>query len=325
MSQKQVLVVSYSQTGQLDRVVDCFCRPLRESQHVAFAHLKLKPQKPFPFPWPFFKFFDTFPESVYTDPIALEPFDIPIDRDYDLVILAYQPWFLSPSLPMSSFLQSPLAGKLLKDKPVITLVGCRNMWVMAQEEMKKLIHSAGGHLIDNVVLIDQSRSLESFITTPRWLLTGKKHGFMGLRDAGIHKEEIRAASRFGCALVDALKADREKEGSPLLEGLGACRVDTRLVRSEKIAKRSFRIWGALLRKAGAPGSFQRKIILLFYVTFLVTLIITVVPLSMLLHQMLKPLGRKKAARQKAELEQPSGSDTSRMTESQIENCMKEYA
>ena len=51
-----------------------------------------------------------------------------------------------------TLIDSLISKKKLKDKPIITLIGCRNMWIMAQEKMKKLIHNIGGKLIDNVVL-----------------------------------------------------------------------------------------------------------------------------------------------------------------------------
>ena len=40
----------------------------------------------------------------------------------------------------------------------------------------------------------------------------------------------------------------------MLKGLGAVKVNERLVGSEKVAKRSFKLWGALLRFLGKPGS-----------------------------------------------------------------------
>lgn len=63
---------------------------------------------------------------------------------------------------------------MLKDTPVITLIGCRNMWLMAQEKVKKLLAESEAKLIGNVVKVDQSNDWASFITTPLWMLTGKK-------------------------------------------------------------------------------------------------------------------------------------------------------
>ncbi|MFV3384781.1 hypothetical protein ACNFCJ_04890 [Pseudomonas sp. NY15364] len=112
------------------------CAPLRECDGIEVDFLTLQPAQPFPFPWPFLGFFRIFPETVLMKPQPLLPLAVDADKRYDLVILAYQVWFLSPSLPCTSFLASPEAARLLKDTPVVTLIGCRNMWLMAQEKVK---------------------------------------------------------------------------------------------------------------------------------------------------------------------------------------------
>ncbi len=59
--------------------------------------------------------------------------------------LAYQVWFLSPSLPVTAFLKSAAAA-VLKDTPVITFIACRNMWLSAQEKMKVMLRDAGAEI-----------------------------------------------------------------------------------------------------------------------------------------------------------------------------------
>jgi hypothetical protein len=280
---------------------------------VNLHYERLEPQHPYPFPWSFFRFLDVFPESVYMDPPSLKPLSLKGDEPFDLVIVAYQVWFLSPSLPITGFLQSETGKKLLSGKPVVTVIACRNMWLMAQEKVKALLQQAGARLLDNVALVDQGSSLLTFITTPRWLLTGNKGSQDGLLPpAGIPDEAIRRAARFGHALLDALSQDREKGDAPLLEGLGAVEVDVRLIPSEKVGTRSFMIWGKLLRKVGVPGSAARKPVLFIYVVFLISLIISVVPLTMVLRTLLRPLMKKRLQAQKDYFELPSGSATTRM-------------
>ena len=155
MSAKKVLIVQYSQSGQLTDVVNSVTSPLAASDAVELHTLTLTPEKPYPFPWPLHRFFNIFPECIYLDPPALKPLIIDKDQKFDLIILAYQVWFLAPSLPVTSFLKSEVGKRLLKDTPVITLIGCRNMWVMAQQAVVKLLKEANARLIDNVVLTDQ--------------------------------------------------------------------------------------------------------------------------------------------------------------------------
>ena len=206
---KKVLVVRYSQTGQLTALADRIIEPLLADARFSVKVLPLVLREPFPFPWTFFKFLDAFPESAHMVPPALAALDLSDDEDFDLVLLPYQVWFLAPSQPIVAFLKHPTAQRVLRGKPVITLVACRNMWLCAQEKLEGLLRDAGARLIDNVVLTDPGPTLATFITTPRWLLTGKKHGFWGMPAAGLSAPQIQGARRFGLALREALLVGRE--------------------------------------------------------------------------------------------------------------------
>jgi hypothetical protein len=306
---KKVLLLYYSQTGQLRDIADSILSQL-DDKNIEITYQKIEPKIPFPFPWRFIEFFDIFPESVYMDGCEIrEPKNI--DKDFDLIILAYTVWFLSPSLPISAFLNSSHA-RILKDKPVITLIACRNMWIMAQERVKERLKELGATLIDNIVLTDRGGSLATFITTPRWMLTGKKSKFIGLPKAGVDPKEIKRASRFGKALKDALSRDLERDKRPLLKGLEAVKVDIKLIESEKIGNRSFRIWGKLIKKFGKRGDKKRVPILILYIMFLITLIITVVPIVMIIKPIIRRLNRDKIKQQKIHFEEPSGSGKIRL-------------
>lgn len=312
MPNKKILVIQYSQSGQLNQVVEAFIGPLVASADIDVKVANLEPESPYPYPWPVLSFFNVFPECIYQDTPRLKPLDVDPDEEFDLVILAYQVWFLSPSLPTTAFLKSDEGKRLLRDKPVITLIGCRNMWVMAQQAVSKLLTEIGARLIDNVVLVDQGSTLASFITTPRWLLTGKKNAFWGFPEAGIAQSEIKASSRFGIALNEALAQDKEQQQVALLSGLQAVKVDVGLLQSEKAGYRSFLIWGKLLRKIGNQDNQLRKFVLVFYICFLIVLILTVVPVSMLLKSILQPLFKKKYQSIRQQYELPSGSGNNRM-------------
>lgn len=174
--QKKILVLYYSQTGQLRDILDSILDGAKD-ENISITIKTLLPKKHFPYPWSFFSFFDIFPECVYMEGCEIEP--VGLESDFDLVILGYQPWFLSPSLPISGFLKTKEAATLLANKPVITVIGCRNMWIMAQEKLKKALHNINAKLIDNIVLIDQGSSMATFFTTVRWMFTGKKMNAVG--------------------------------------------------------------------------------------------------------------------------------------------------
>ncbi|OVE81274.1 hypothetical protein BVY04_03635 [bacterium M21] len=314
MAKKRVLIVYYSQTGQLTATAKSVAGPLEKGDDTEVVYENLFPEKAYPFPWPFFTFLDVFPESVYMDGPKLNPLGVQPDDKFDLVILAYQTWFLSPCLPMTGFLQTDTAAKILKDTPVLTLIACRNMWIKGQEKLKARLAELGAKYIDNAVLVDGGPSFATFFTTPFWLLLDKKEGFLGFPPAGVSEVDIAGASRFGDAIVKGLAVDKEKSGEPLLAGLGAVNVNTKYILGENTAHRSFLIWGRLLRKAGPQGAPIRKVLLTCYVTFLITFILTFIPLTIVLKILLAPLLKKRLMAEKARLELPSGSDRSLMVE-----------
>jgi hypothetical protein len=302
---KKVLVLFHSQSGQLENYVNSATAPLKESEEIQIDYFKVEPVNKYPYPWSFYTFFDAFPEAIYMNGCEIKPLDI-IEDDYDLIIIGYTVWFLAPSIPMTGFLKSEQAKTLIKGKPVITLIACRDMWVMAQEKMKVLIGNVEGTLIDNAVLTDQGGSIHAFITTPRWLFTGKKDPFWIFPAAGVSEEDITYSRRFGERIVSGLQQDEEKAQKPLLTNLGAVTVNGKLVGSEKVGTRSFLVWGKLIQKSGKPGSMPRKIVITLYAIFLVALILTVVPLNLLIKKLLNPF-RKKAIEQSIKYyEEPSG-------------------
>ena len=302
---KRVLVLYYSQSGQLKKMVDSVTKPLAQSDTIEVDYRKIKPVVKYPYPWPFYPFFDAFPEAIYMNGCEVEPLKDLAD-DYDLIILGYTIWFLSPSIPVTGFMQSAQAKQLFKEKPVVTLIACRDMWVMAQEKMKTLLHNVGATLIDNVVLTDQGGSIYAFITTPRWLLTGKKDPFWGFPAAGVSEKDLKESARFGERLLDALNRDEEKAKEPLLKHMGAVTVNGKLVGTEKIATRSFMIWGKLIQKAGNPGSLARKIVITVYAVFLATLVLTIVPLNILVRRLIYPWRKEAIEKSVKYYEQPSG-------------------
>ena len=308
----RILVVYYSQTGQLTRAARAMLAPLESCDGVQIDWHELQPAAPFPFPWPFLSFFDAFPESVYL--VAAPNRGPPIDPtvDYDLIILAYQVWFLAPSLPVTAFLQSAQA-RVLNGRRVMTLIACRNMWTTAHRTMIDLLHAAGARLVDNVVLTDNGPLWSTFITTPWWLLTGNQGPLLGvLPRAGISEADIAGTARFGDALVDALPALADGAVGPFLTGLQAVKVNRLTMLAERIGHRSFRVWGKLIRAAGPPGSALRKPIVLVYVLFLIAIILTVLPITMTIAAILSRFSPR-VAQQAAELEAPSGSSDARMT------------
>lgn len=308
----RVLAISYSQTGQLDRIVRAMLAPLAVRDDVRIDWATVEPEPAFPFPWSFFRFLDAFPEAVHLDPPDVRIRGLDESADYDLIMLGYQVWFLAPSSPITGFLRSQQAC-VLRGKPVVTVVGCRNMWVNAHRTMGKLLAECGARHIDNVVLTDDGPLWSTFITTPLWLLTGNKGPLLGgaLPAAGVAQTDIEATARFGRALVDSLPEIARGARAPLLAGLAAAKVNPLTMLGERIGSRSFHIWGRIVRLFGKPGALARKPVLAIYVVFLIGAIVCVLPITMTLAAIAARLSSKVNAAAR-DLEGPSGAGIERM-------------
>ena len=257
---KKILVVYYSQSGQLKRILDSLLSPMIENSEVEVTFEALKPVNDYPFPWSSYEFCDALPESILDIPCDLEPLQCDTNTEYDLIILGYTIWFLAPSIPVNSFLQSKQAKILMKNKPVMTVIGCRNMWVYSQETVKKAIHRNKGILTGNIVLKDRVLNLIGIWSMAYWLLSGKKRRFFNiLPKPGISEEDIAGASKFGNLIAPKLNEPCDfRIDQQVLNLDGAVEVDPTLVMMEKRITRLFTIWANFILKKGKAGDKKRR-------------------------------------------------------------------
>jgi hypothetical protein len=194
--QKKILAIYYSQSGQLKQIIDNFCEPLINAGfNVEKVQASLK--NDFAFPWTTKRFFSVMPDCVLGVPAALEPFELK-ESSYDLVVLGYQPWFLSPSIPFNSIMQNITFKNILKNTPVITITGVRNMWVNAFEKIKLMLKDVEANHVGTVALYDRHLNLISIFTIFHWMLTGKKNRYLGFFPLpGVSDEDIINTKNFG--------------------------------------------------------------------------------------------------------------------------------
>ena len=204
---KEILVIYYSQTGQLLDILNNITSNMKEEEVRITLH-EITPKKDFDFPWTQERFYDVFPESFLQIPVELlAPDSIVTAKKYDLVILGYQVWYLSPSIPINSFLKSEQAKALLKDTPVITVVACRNMWIKAQEKVKLLLHDLNANLVGHIALVDRHVNNISVITIMHWAFGGKKTKMWGIfPKPGVSDMDIAEASRFSIPIKESLRS-----------------------------------------------------------------------------------------------------------------------
>lgn len=279
---KKVLVVHYSQTGQLTDIVESILGPLADASRVEITRLALKPKPAYPFPWSTQRFCDVFPEAVEGVPCALEPLDVDPEIRFDLIVLAYTVWYLSPSLPVQAFLRSPEAARLFPGTPVVTVIGCRNMWLLAQEHVKQRLYELDARHVGNIVLGDRAGNLVGVATIANWMLTGRKERLLGIfPKPGVDAEDIRRASRFGIILRKALREDILALDQEALNAVGAVAVAPAYIIFEHRIRRVFRIWARFIREKGGPGAPERQLRVLAFFFYLLAAIAVLAPLATL--------------------------------------------
>src|SRR5580704_8847094 len=201
---KKVLAIYYSQTGQLGEIVDNFTSPLVK-QGFTVEKLLIQPKNPYPFPWTGKSFFAQIPDCVLGVPTELGPFSLK-ESSYDLIVLGYQAWFLSPSIPANSILNHPQMQQVLKGAPVITMTGARNMWISAMERVKGILKIKEARLVGNIALVDRHANFVSFVTILYWMFTGKKDRYLNIfPKPGVADQDITNTKAYGETVLEHLE------------------------------------------------------------------------------------------------------------------------
>lgn len=281
---KNVLVIHYSQSGQLTEILGNMTQPLLKNDNVNITHLKLEMENEFPFPWPRAEFYGAFPETYLQIPSKLK--SIPqtiLDGNYDLVILGYQVWYLTPSVPTNSFLKSPEAKKLLANNKVITIIACRNMWIMAQEKVKKLLKNCNAQLVGNIALVDRHINHVSVITIAQWMFTGVKKRFLGIfPKPGVSQKDIDESTKFGNVILPhVISGSYETLQSKLLHE-GAVKIKPFLLTMDKRANVLFGKWANLIHNKSKKGENKRSLLIKLFNFYLIFAIWVMAPVVFIL-------------------------------------------
>jgi hypothetical protein len=296
MSMKNVLVIYYSQSGQLADIAKNISKPLTESDEINVVFHEIQLEKPFPFPWTKEAFFDAFPNSFLQIPSALKPVDNEVlNHKYDLILLHYQVWYLTPSIPISSFLRSDDAKQLFNNTPVVTINGSRNMWVMAQEKMKVLLKNNNAVLKGNIALVDRVGNLISVITIVEWMFSGVKKKYLGIFPLpGVSLKDINESSKFGAAICNSLKRNDFDDLQINLVASDAVRISSYLVKVDKTANKIFNKWANFINVKKNSRKFWLKV----FNVYLLLAIWVISPIVYILHVFMYPLKRNKIKREK---------------------------
>lgn len=286
---KKVLVLYFSQSGQMKEILESITEPLKD--HVALVFEEIQPVVPFPFPWTTETFFDAMPESVLQIPPLIQDMPSINEEKFDFVILGYQPWFLSPSQPITGFLKSKWANSL-KDTSVMTVIGCRNMWLNAQEKVKESLEEIGAKHCGNIVLEDRHSNLTALKSIIRWMFKGQKT-VEGKPEAGVSSQEIVAAKKFSAPILHCLEQNDFLNLQKELLELDAVQLRPNLIVMEKRGISQFPKWAKKARAKGLPGSASRKPVIKNFSRLLMVAIFVLSPVTTTIAAIQTTLKKKK--------------------------------
>jgi len=284
--QKNILVIYYSQTGQLEDIVRNLAKPFENNEQYKVTYYNIKLKEDFPFPWSSDVFFNTFPESYLQIPSEIyPPSDEVLNTKFDLILFGYQVWYLTPSIPVISFLKSGFAENILKDTPVVTISGTRNMWMLSQEKLKVYLKRMNAKLVGNIALVDRHDNYTSVLTILRWMTTGQKEKTGMLPAAGVSDQEINGAGKYGEIIKTYLDKNDFAGLQPDLVKNGAVEIRPFLVRVEKVGNKIFTVWSNLIIKKKE----KRPLLIKFFKVYLMAAIWIISPIVLVPHILMTPI------------------------------------
>jgi hypothetical protein len=244
---KKVLAIYYTQSGQMGEIMDTLAAPIIE-EGASVETVIIKPVDDYNFPWTGARFFSVMPMCVLGIPAPLQPLHFK-ETGYDLIILGYQPWFLSPSIPSNSLLQSDEFKALLKNTPVVTISAARNMWINAYVRVKKMLKDAGANFVGNIALVDKHPNAVSFITIFYWMLSGKKERYLNIfPKPGVADDDIANTKTFGQTISKYLQQGNWSNLQNELIEQKAVEINYTLMFTEARAKPIFAVWAKFIAK-----------------------------------------------------------------------------
>jgi hypothetical protein len=302
---KRILLIFYSQSGEADRVATIFREEFEAAGHVVTAE-RLRPEADYPYPWGSIRrFFDVMPETQLGEPPPIRPPRFDPDAAFDLVVLVFPVWFLSPALPVQGFFRTSKAA-VLRGVPVLTVTVSRAMWQQGSETLKRLLAAGGAHQIDNVVVTHQGSPIATLVSTPRALLSGKSGRLAGVfPEAGVAEADRERVRRLATVAATGLTGTDPISGS-LLAGHSAVTVRRWLIGPELLGWYCFHGWAYLIRALGRLGPMPRAVGVWGFALFLVLLILVGLPLTLIGTPILYLLARPWLERTAARLAAPTG-------------------
>jgi hypothetical protein len=301
----RALVIHYSQSGETSRVAAIFADEFAAAG-VEVTSRRIQSRTQYPYPWKsIVRFFDAMPDAVLGPLTEVVPLGLDSPGRFDLVVLAYPVWFLSPATPVQAFFRSADAG-VLRGSDVLTISVSRAMWQRASVAMKRMLAAVGARHCDNVAVTHQGSPLTTLISTPRTLLFGKRDRLLGVfPNAGISGKDMSRIQALASVAARRLMAGH-RAGLSLLRGEPAVSVTRWLAVPEWLGWYCFYAAARVIRFLGTVHRGLRTAGVVGFAVFLVLLILIALPVAVLGTVLVTPFLSRQLNAYIARLAAPTG-------------------
>jgi hypothetical protein len=119
-------------------------------------------------------FFSTlFRNPIYRSQRNLPPSEEILNKKYDLILFGYQVWYLTPSIPIISFLK--VVMQKYPERYSCSYHFRNQKYVDAfSGKTESIFKGFKAKLVGNIALVDRHDNYTSVLTILRWLTTGQK-------------------------------------------------------------------------------------------------------------------------------------------------------
>ncbi len=214
-----VLFVYFSYTGQTQKVVDTMAEVL-ESRGCDVTKAAIEFTEPryekrfhhFPMKRPFLEVVGMIPAELRRRPATIGIPTSVSEGSYDFVIVGAPTWWLSTDVPMRSFMESPTAARVLKDKPFTAAVTCRRYWKHNMKTVRRLGTEVGGKYTEGIHFRYQGGQVRSLFSLLSYLGTGeyreKYHG-VKIPPTNLQGYHLVEARNFAEGVAESLSLSRQ--------------------------------------------------------------------------------------------------------------------
>lgn len=207
-SKNRVLIIYFTLTKQTERAVEAIQKSLlNRNCDVKIAKIEPAEKLEFPFKKSPLELPSITLKVILRRTIALKPIPIDAKERFDLVLFAISTWWVSPCLPVSSFLADESNSAYFRDRNVALLIVCRALWKRTMRMVCGPLRKYGAHLTDALILQHQGEEPYRFLSMLRYLWFGRniKMPFLGKTFTyGLSDEGIAEAGKFGEKLAKLL-------------------------------------------------------------------------------------------------------------------------